>query len=67
MKSVSSTSRQAEKQAPKTYGQLTGHQRDEGFVDGVSAESLNTHYALVSTDAHYTVPLTKLTVTQSEH
>jgi len=31
-------------------GQLAGRQRDDGFVDGVTAESLNTHYALISTD-----------------
>jgi len=40
---------------------------DDGSVDGVTAESLNTHYALISTDAHYTAPLAKLTVTHSEH
>jgi len=47
--------------------QLTGRQRDVGSVDGVTAESLNMHYALISTDAHYTAPLTKLTVPHSEH
>jgi len=47
--------------------QLTGRQRDVGSVDGVTAESLNTHYALISTDAHYTAPLAKITVTHSEH
>jgi len=47
--------------------QLMDRQRDVGSVEGVIAESLNTHYALISTDAHYTAPLAKITITHSGH
>ena len=36
--------------------QLTGRTLDVGVVDGVNAESLNTHYALISTDTDYSPP-----------
>ena len=35
--------------------QLTGRRQEVGRVDGVSADSLNDHYARISTDACYTV------------
>ena len=40
--------------------QVTGHCQDTAVVDGVSAESLNAHYANISTDANYQAPLYKL-------
>jgi hypothetical protein len=43
--------------------QLTGRSNDVGSIDGVSAESLNAHYASISTDPSYSVPLAKSTVT----
>ena len=40
-----------------TVRQLTGCKQDEGAaVDGVTAESLNDHYAAISTDHSYTPP-----------
>jgi len=45
--------------------QLTGRQRDVGSVDGVTAESLNTHYAFISTQAHYTQRPLQSSVTHS--
>ena len=47
--------------------QLTGRTLDVGVVDSVNAESLNTHYALISTDTDYSPPLKKLTVTHLDH
>lgn len=41
--------------------QLTGRRQEVGRVDGVSANSLNDHYALISTDASYCAPPRKLT------
>jgi len=40
--------------------QVTGRCQDTAAVDGVSAESLNAHYANISTDANYQAPLHKL-------
>ena len=39
--------------------QLTGRQQEAAAVDGVTAESLNSHYAAISTDSSYTPPLRK--------
>ena len=39
--------------------QLTGRQQEAAAVDGVTAESLNSHYAAISTDPSYTPPLRK--------
>jgi len=36
--------------------QLTGAKRDTAHDDGITADSLNTHYASVSTDPQYTQP-----------
>ena len=36
--------------------QLTGHRQEVGKVDGVSAETLNEHYARISTDLSYSTP-----------
>jgi len=36
--------------------QLTGRRQEVSKVDGVNAESLNEHYARISTDANYTAP-----------
>jgi len=43
---------------PRHYGvrQLTGAKRHMAHVDGITADSLNTHYASVSTDPQYTQP-----------
>ena len=41
--------------------QLTGRRQEVGKVDGVSAESLNEHYALISTDGNYSTPPRKHT------
>jgi len=40
-------------------GKLTGRRQETAVVDGVSAESLNAHYARISTDANYQAPLLK--------
>jgi len=50
-------------------GQLTGRQQEAATVDGISAESLNNHYAAISTDSAYAIPRRKETSTcmQSEH
>jgi len=42
--------------------ELTGRKQDVAVVDGVSAESLNNHYATISTDAVSTPPLRKSTL-----
>jgi len=42
---------------------FTGRRQRAGVVDAVSAESLSEHYAKISTDDIYAVPLCK----QSEH
>ena len=39
--------------------QLTGRQQEAGVVAGITAESLNEHYAAISTHANYTPPLLK--------
>lgn len=43
----------------KAYRQLVGRRQEAGAVEGVDAESLNRHYASISTDIKYTVPLDK--------
>ena len=42
--------------------QMTGRRQNVSVVDGVSADSLNEHYAQISTDDQYVVPLRKYTV-----
>jgi len=44
--------------------QLTGRRQNIDVADGITAESLNEHYARISTDTGYQVPLRKHTVTQ---
>ena len=39
--------------------QLTGRRQEAGVVAGITAESLNEHYAAISTDANYMPPLLK--------
>ena len=39
--------------------QLTGRQHQQPVVDGVTAESLNDHYAAISTDSTYSQPTRK--------
>ena len=39
--------------------QLLGRQHEETAVDGVTAESLNDHYAAISTDNSYIAPIRK--------
>ena len=46
--------------------QLTGRQQDTPEVDGVTAESLNEHYAAISTDSNYQAPARKQSVAQSQ-
>jgi len=46
--------------------QLTGRQQDTHQVDGVTAESLNEHYATISTDSKYQAPARKQSVAQSQ-
>ena len=49
--------------------QLTGRQQEAAIVDRISAESLNNHYAAISTDNAYAIPCRKETSTcmQSEY
>jgi len=47
----------------KALRQMTGRRQNVSAVDGVSADSLNEHYAHISTDDHqYVAPLRKYTV-----
>ena len=39
--------------------QLTGRRQEARVVAGITAESLNEHYAAISTDANYMPPLLK--------
>jgi len=39
--------------------QLTGRQQEPAAIDGINAQSLNDHYAAISTDDRYTPPLSK--------
>ena len=41
--------------------QLTGRQQRTGPVDGITAESLNNHYAAISSDPKYSSPVRKPT------
>ena len=47
--------------------QLTGRRQEAGIVAGITAESLNEHYAAISTDANYTPPLLKHSTATSSH
>jgi len=50
--------------------QLTGRRQEAGDVAGITAESLNEHYAAISTDSSYTPPLLKhsaATLSQPEY
>ena len=47
--------------------QLTGRRQEARVVAGITAESLNEHYAAISTDANYTPPLLKLSTATSSH
>ena len=58
--------RMAAKDVWSAIRQLTGRTSDVGSIDGVSAESLNAHYASISTDSSYSVPLVKSTVAPIE-
>ena len=49
----------------KAVRQLTGRKQD-GVVDGITAETLNNHYAGISTDLSYQQPPYKLTAPHSE-
>ena len=44
--------------------QLTKHQQNPAFPDGIDADGLNKHYADISTDSAYVKPPLKLTVEQ---
>jgi len=46
--------------------QLTGRQQNTRQVDGVTAESLNEHYAAISTDSNYQAPARKQSVALSQ-
>ena len=43
--------------------QLTGRQQRAGPIDGITAESLNNHYAAISTDLNYSSPIRKTAAT----
>ena len=43
--------------------QLTGRQHEAAAVDGVTAETLNQHYAAISTDCSYQPPVRKVPTT----
>ena len=45
--------------------QLTGRQQRVGPIDGITAESLNNHYAAISTDLIYSSPIRKTAATPS--
>jgi hypothetical protein len=45
---------------------LTGRQQEVGDIADVTAETLNNHYATVSTDSNYTHPVCKQTVRQNQ-
>ena len=47
------------------YRQLTGRKQKTTGVDGITAESLNQHYADISTDVSYQPPPRKHTVTNN--
>jgi len=46
--------------------QLTGRQQDTGPIAGITAESLNSHYATISTDSHYMPPINKQSTAPNE-
>jgi hypothetical protein len=58
--------RMAVKDVWSAVRQLTGRTSDVGSIDGVSAESRDAHYASISTDSSYSVPLAKSTVASIE-
>ena len=39
--------------------ELTGRKRQVAVVDGITAQSLNDHYAAISTDSQYSIPVRK--------
>ena len=43
----------------KPFPPPTGRQQESSQVDGVTAESLNQHYATISTDSNYRAPFRK--------
>ena len=45
---------------------LTGHQQPVARVDGITAETLNQHYAAVSSDPHYVEPNRKLSTDEDD-
>jgi Reverse transcriptase (RNA-dependent DNA polymerase)/Endonuclease/Exonuclease/phosphatase family len=45
---------------------LTGKHHEAAVVDGITAESLNDHYASISNDLSYTPPLRKTTASASD-
>ena len=47
--------------------QLTGRRQEAGVVAGITAESLDEHYAAISTNANYTPPLLKHSTSTSSH
>jgi len=47
--------------------QLTGRQQRISEIDGITAESLNDHYAAVSTDSNYCPPVRKPLATNTEY
>jgi hypothetical protein len=49
--------------ATATVRQLTGRQQRAGPIDGITAESLNNHYAAISTDLNYSSPIRKTAAT----
>jgi hypothetical protein len=46
--------------------QLTGRKQDTGPVAIITADSLNSHYAAISTDDHYMPPINKQFVASSQ-
>ena len=45
--------------------QLTGRQQITGPIDGITAESLNDHFAAISSDPNYSSPIRKSNLTPS--
>ena len=46
--------------------QLTGRRRDNSTAPGVSADTLNQHYASISSDSAYLAPQRKLSATRED-
>ena len=45
---------------------LSGRTRETPVADGISAETLNNHYSIISTDPDYTAPRRKLSAKLAE-